>query len=248
MSINPLICYLRPKDIPEVLTEMEKIPCDKLYINYICYPYPHRIARDYFLSHPEYTHLMIIPNDLVVTRKDYERMIDNISKYPMLDVLCGVCNVDLDQEKDYWAICHNLPDLGGMNYNWYKSSLRDVLQGRIIRVPFAGMPFMVMARHVIEGLTNELSRPGYDGTDLFGKEGYATDVYLCHNLWNFHIPIYCDTGIEMLHLRYKYEMQVGKKSPSCELHTQDKVLNVTDECYKLINVTQNEIRERCKSV
>lgn len=248
MKVNPLICYLRPKDIPEVLDNLKEIPCDKLYINYYAYPFPHRAARDYFLAHEEYTHLCIVTNDLVVTLKNYRKMIDNVYNYPFLDVLCGVCNVDQDQESEYWNICPDLPPLGSMDYHWYKSSLRDYLKGAIIRVAFAGFPFMCVARHVIQGLMLRPGRPGYDGCDLFGKDGFAADNWFCHALWDIHVPIYCDTSIEMEHLRYQYEMQVGKKEPNCELHRDSQILNVTDEVERLVGISKTEIQSSCKSV
>lgn len=214
--INPLICYLRPKDIPQVLDELEKIPCDKLYINYYPYPYPHRIARDYFLAHPEYTHLVMCTNDLVVTHKDYEGMLRNIVNHPMIDVWCGVCNVDTTEECDYWNICFDLPVLKWpRQYNWIHKN--SGLKGYVIRVPFAGFPFMWIQRKVMEKMClNGEDRPGFDGTDLFGKDGYAADLWFCHSLWDWHVPIYCDTNIDMLHLRFFGDMQVGKKEPFVE--------------------------------
>lgn len=227
---------------------MEKIPADKLFINYYAYPFPHRAIRDYFLSHKEYTHLMICTNDLVVTLKDYRKMIRNIDNYPFFDVICGVCNVDQEQEAEFWNICPDLPALGSGNYHWYKSRLREHLKGAIIRVAFAGFPFMCVARHVIEAMMTRPGRPGYDGCDLFGKDGFAADLWFCHALWDLHVPIYCDTSIEMEHLRYQFDMQVGKKEPNCELYKHGQVLNVTDEVEKLVGITKREIQESCESM
>jgi len=245
MAINPLLVYLRPKDIPIVLENLDTIPCDKLYINYYPYPHPHRIARDYFLAHPEYTHLLICTNDLVVTKQDYDKMLENIVNYPMLDVMCGVCNVDGDQEKDFWNICPDLPQLDANRrvYHWYHKQCG--LKGFIFRVAFAGFPFMCIARHIVEGLMRKPGRPGYDGCDLFGVDGFAADLWFCTALWELHVPIYCDSNIEMLHLRYEYEMQVGKKEPNCELRTGSKVLNVTEECERLCqpSISRTELQQ-----
>lgn len=247
MKVNPLICYLRPKDIPIVLDSLNEIPCDKLYINYYGYPFPHKAARDYFLAHDEYTHLCIVTNDLVVTLEDYKKMYFNISMYPMLDVMCGVCNVDGDQEKDKWNITLDLPDLKGefgRNYHWVK--MRDELRGIWLRPLFAGFPFMCVARNVIRAMMYRPERPGYDGCDLFGKDGFAADLWFCHALHERNVPIYCDTSIEMLHLRYQYEMQVGKKEPNCELHKYSQILNVTDEVERLVGFTKEQISSMCK--
>ena len=189
---------------------------------------------------------MICTNDLVVTPKDYRKMIKNIDNHPMLNVICGVCNVDHLQEKDFWNICFNLPDLGGMNYQWVKAM--DELRNTWLRVKFAGFPFMCIKRALMNVLKVRPERPGYDGCDLFGKDGFAADNWFCHALYELHEPIYCDTSIEMDHLRYEYDMQVGKKEPNCELHTGSEVLNVTDECYKLINVTKEQVQSSCKKV
>jgi len=247
-KINPLITYLRPKDIPQVLDALETIPCDKLYINYYPYPHPHRIARDYFLAHPEYTHLCIVTNDLIVTSNHFDKMMSNVKNHPMLSVICGVCNVDGDQEKTKWNICLDLPPIKEKNRSYHWVKMNDELRGIWLRVAFAGFPFMVCSRHIIEGLMQRPERPGYDGCDLFGVDGFATDLWFCTSLWERHIPIFCDTGIEMKHLRYEYELQVGIKEPNCELYKGEQILNVTDECERLIHVTKDKIFKGSKSV
>ncbi|MDE1868128.1 MAG: hypothetical protein KGI08_10530, partial [Thaumarchaeota archaeon] len=59
---------------------------------------------------------------------------------------------------------------------------------------------------------------------------------------------YCDTSIEMLHLRYKYDLQVGKKEPNCELYKDGQKINVTEEVERLVGFTKEQIQSCCKSV
>ena len=216
-SINPLLCYLQAKDIPEVLDELESIPCDKLYIKYYEYPYPHRIARDYFLSHPEYTHLIIQPPDLIVKKEHFEKLKQDLIEHPFIEILGGVCNVDLDENKDSWAICFNLPSLEFHNrvYHWVKKQNFDY---PIIRVRHCGHVFMFVSRQVVENLTingeeiTGTNRPGYDGCDWKdNKDGFAADLFFCTNCYKSNIPIYVDTHVDMMHLRFQGELLVGKR-------------------------------------
>lgn len=218
--MNPLICYLQPKDIKEVQEELSRIPCDKLYIKYYAYPNPHRIARDYFLEHPEYDWLVFLTNDLIATRYDFESIKGAIKKHPMIEVVCGVCNVDLEDNKDYWNVCYNLPtlELNSRRYHWVKRGSFSEIQ----RVRFAGFPFMWIKREVVESLMSYIhdgkARAGFDGTDLFGKDGYAADLWFCHACYHSNIPIYCMPAAEMKHLRFYGEMLVGKRKPITELY------------------------------
>ena len=241
--IKPLLAYLQAKDIPEVLNELQYIPCDKLYVKYYAYPNPHRIIREYFLSHPEYTHLCIVPPDLIVTEKNYWDMYQNVVDYPFISVISGVCNVDLMDEKDYWACTKVLPGLQEPRvYDWYHKDCG--LKGHIFTVPHSGFVFPWISRHVIERLTLNGERPGYDGTFLDGsKDGFASDLLFSHSLWNNHVPQYVDSNVEMKHLRYEGEMMVGVKDPHCLLYKGRTAmyLNVTDECERLCHITHPSI-------
>lgn len=229
--MNPLLCYLRPKDIPEVLDNLEQVPCDKLYINYYQYPHPHRIARDYFLAHPEYDWMIVHTNDLVVTKDDYEKIKKDIEDHPFLEIISGVCNVDMDKESDVWNICYNLPTLEFMNrrYHWVKKGSFEGIQ----RVRFAGFPFMWIKRQVVEGLMsyldNEKTRAGFDGTDLFGKDGYAADLWFMHACYKSNIPVYVDSRVDMKHLRFVGEMLVGKREPITLFVPWDNTKHVTKD-------------------
>lgn len=207
--IKVLHAYLQPKDIPEVTDHLDEIPCDKLLIQYYPYPHPHRILREFMIEHKEYTHLAIHTNDLVVTISDYDKMMMNLFNHPFLEVIAGVCNVDQEGEKDVWNVCFNLPtlDIKTRVYHWVKKGGFNGIQ----RVRFAGFPYMWVKREILENIDSNSQRPIFDGTDLFGKDGYSADLWFSHGLYHSNIPIYCDSNIEMKHLRYFGEMQVGRK-------------------------------------
>jgi len=89
--IKPLLAFLQAKEISEVLTEQENFNIDILRIKYVSYPRqlsrhdqeypfqgPHEIAIDYFLNHPEYTHLIFQPPDLIVKKENLEQLITDI--------------------------------------------------------------------------------------------------------------------------------------------------------------------------
>ena len=226
MNIKPLIAYWRPKDIPEVLQALQEIPCDKIYCNYMPYPYNYTISRDFFLSNPEYTHYVALPNDLIPTKEIFRELIDHIKQqdYP---IISGVCNVDTKKYKDKINITANLPMLNYNDRRYYWIS-KNRYPNRLVKVPWAGFPFMFIRRDIVEKIpfakvpfeTHE--RPVWEEKGGFG--GDLAFAWSCHY---YKIPIMVDTSLMMRHLRFHGENLVGKKPPSIEVVLES--LNITPQ-------------------
>lgn len=222
-KIKPLLCYWRPKDIPEVLAGIAECPCDKLFVNYMRYPYNYTITREFFLSNPEYTHYIACPNDLVPTRKVYDRLVQLIQEndYP---VISGVCNWDTGKYQDYWNITTNLPVLAPYEQRRYDKLPKTKYPNMVLKVPWAGFPFMFIRRDVVEKIpfatVPEQIRQGHPIWEQTG--GWGGDLAFAHSCAYYNIPIHADTSCGMLHLRYHGEMLVGKKPPSIEFIKYDE--------------------------
>ena len=217
MKINPLLCYWRPKDIPEVLKGIEEIPCDKLFCNYMRYPYNYTISRDFFLSNPDYTHYVALPNDLVPTRKIYDTLINHIKENDYA-IISGVCNWDTGKYKDYWNITSNLPVLSPYHERNYRKISKNRYPNMVFQVPWAGFPFMFIRRDVVEKIpfatVPEPIRAGHPVWEQSG--GWGGDLAFAHSCKYYNVPIFVDTGCNMLHLRFHGEMMIGKKKPSID--------------------------------
>lgn len=218
MSFNPLIGYYHAVDLDQVKDGLNTINEDKLQVSYFPYPYPHRIIEDYFNTHLEYTHLIMIPNDLVYDDKSFQKTKEAIEKYDY-PILSGLCNVDLKEHKDSWNVCFKLPELSYLNrrYRWLAESTRKELlnrNSRFVKVMFAGYPAICIKRNVIESVrlnflndtikTNEL--PIWES-----KGGFANDLIFCHNVNDKNIEIICDLENTLLHFRYEGQSQIGIK-------------------------------------
>ena len=64
--VKPLIFIPSVRDLPEVKEAVDKLPYDKLWVKYMKQGQAYVTGRNFFLSHPEYTHLVINPDDLIV--------------------------------------------------------------------------------------------------------------------------------------------------------------------------------------
>ena len=216
--MNPLIVYWTDRDLYAVRQELARIGyIDQLHINYFDYPYPHRIAENYFKAHKEYTHLFLIPNDLVVKSENVSKLIRLIEKHDF-EVCCGVCNVDLDRNWDYWNVTSNLPDLS-YDTRIYKWISKMRYPEMIIQVPFAGFPLMSVRRDVLDKTRLNWLSPQMKGKNKAIWEergGYSNDLAFAYNLKELGIKINCDTSNQILHLRFAGESMKGKKPPRVE--------------------------------
>jgi hypothetical protein len=225
-SINPLIAYWHSVDLPQVTEPLKSIPCDQVHISYFPYPYPHRIAENFFHAHKEYTHLLLIPNDLIVTKDHYNMMLEFVSKYD-LAVGAGVCNVDTAKYENHLNVCLRLPEISYQTrrYRWLAESQRlDLLRRGIdfLQVEFAGFPFMWVRRDVLEKTRiNWLESQTNESPIWESNGGYSNDLAFCHNLKKHDIPIVVNLRCKMLHLRYAGEQQIGKKAPKVKYFKYD---------------------------
>jgi hypothetical protein len=222
--IKPLIAYFHAVDLESVRKAIDGIKQDTLYISYFEYPYPHRIAQKYFMEHQEYTHLIMVPNDLEVHDEHINKILEMVEAFDY-QVCCGVCNVDTEKYNGYWNVTSNLPDLEYVNRR-YKWLSKGRYPNMIIQVPFAGFPAMCIRRDVLEKCKiNEFITPNKTNEAPIWetKGGYSNDLIFCHNLNDLHIPIMANTGIIMNHYRYGGINQIGKKPKAIKfIKAEDK--------------------------
>lgn len=218
MKFNPLIGFWHSVDLSQVIDGLNSIPCDKLQVSYFDYPFPHRKIESFFRENYQYTHLILIPNDLVYDITNFNRTKEIIEKYDY-PVLCGLCNVDLAEHKDEWNVCLKLPELDYINrrYNWLAESTRKELLRRItrfVKVGFAGFPATCIRRDVFDKVhINIFNNPDKTNEAPIweSRGGYSNDLIFCHNLHDEKIETICDLENTMLHFRYTGIKQNGIK-------------------------------------
>ena len=187
------------KDLPEVLDPLKEIPCDKYYVNYYTAKQAFKFARDFFLNNEEYTHLIVQTVDMIATKEGFEALMKHDQNY---DIISGVMNVDLTDNKNNLAITDGIPSENpkGRIFNWV--ARKDYSE--LIQVDWIGFSFTRISRKVVKDLPFRED-----------SSGYSQDVTFAIDCKNKNIPIYADTSFFFKHLRYKGELMVGKKEKSC---------------------------------
>lgn len=211
-----LIFIPSPRDLLQFHEAIAKIPHDKIWYKYMPYELqPYQQAREYFLQHPEYTHLAICPDDLEVTPKGVERLWEDSKTY---DVIGGMCNVemsDLKSRDPNYALTHNLPTLAreGRVYHWYHKS--DTPKNTILQVPWQGTAFLIMARHVVEQIPFNGDSEANNATVSF-----SYDVGIAHGLANHSVPSFVDTAVFFKHYRLPFGKILNRHDPQIWLDTE----------------------------
>ncbi len=196
-----LLIYLQPKDIPEVLEPLKEIPCDKLYLKYYSYPGVYQEAFLFIKRHTEYTHIFWLQNDIILTKKDFanakSRLLNN-----NLDLIGLGMNVDMSGGR--YKCAYTIEPFEIHKFKKVEWALMNQYHG-IKNVFHNGGPFLI-------------TRTLYLRFPLHGDTitGFNADMNFGLELWKENIPYPLDTNINLLHLRYIGEMQVGKKVPSME--------------------------------
>jgi hypothetical protein len=189
-EVKPLMCSASPRDIPDVLDPRKDIPCDKLWAKYYSEADAYKILRESFLEKKEYTHMIIAPDDLIIRRRDFEDLMQDLYRvdYP---ILSGVCNLDWQTMNKYGASYET--DLE----SWFTDA--DLAGEPIKKVVYEGFACTIIRRDVVERII----------LDGFHHTCWAFDFGLALDCWTENIPIYVDCRVFMVHL--KHRAGIGKK-------------------------------------
>jgi len=230
---KPLLCSPSPRNIPEVLEAHRRLPYDKLYAKYFIEGDAYWHLRNFFLKSKEYTHMILIPDDLVVLPQDMEQLWYDLQEYDY-PILSGMCNVDLDTMRDYFSITENLPHpvrplkkvddperrrwWGWRWYAWFNSEMIKKEQIRqaamtgyrhpIFRVMHSGFALQCLRRDVVEKISFVT-----DAADnaMPQAECSSVDIMFSNSCALANIAIMVDPRIKMLHLRHggPVEIELG---------------------------------------
>ena len=185
-----------PRNIPIVEENWERINEDQVIVKHFREWSAYQEIRNYFLSHEEYTHLVICPDDLIITQKDIDILKGDIinSDYP---IICGICNVNLNEVNPVAIIINEIPTMDKETRSFHFNKFED-LKDDITQVKHAGFPLQIIRRDIVE-LVDFDSDSGLNGgdPDAIGN----IDLIFSHNCDNLNIPIFCDRRARMIHLR-----------------------------------------------
>jgi len=163
-------------------------------------------GRDWFLAHPEYTHMAILPDDLLVDVKHVEKLVKDLEEYDY-DVLSGICNFSHESAnffntmtaidyRNYGAV-DQLRKTGRFDYfrqvmtraryHEIKEEMKDK-PNRIIRVAISMFPFTIIKRSVVEKIE-------------FGHNLMGVDTVFFQDCIKNNIATYADLDVELWHIK-----------------------------------------------
>jgi len=216
--IKPLLCFGNAYDCKAAIDSFNKIPCDKLRLDYVEYPNNFLEAQKYLLEHKEYTHFIYQAPDLVISVNQFNELVKTVeaNNYP---VYGPVCNMDNGKYKDKLACCLKLPDIkfNLRNYRWVQEEARQYFLNEginILDVKFNGLTFCFIKRSILEKYQfSTLPYTTHEKAIWENRGGWACDLAFCHYCDFENISILVDLRIKLIHLRYADKSHVGIKKP-----------------------------------
>jgi len=190
-----------PRDIPQVKKLWHELPYDKYIVKYTPELEAYTIARDFFLKHNEYTHFVVCPDDLEVTKEGLETLLNYTKLYP---IISGISNIDEDRPYVYAVQplgCDFTRD-HPPSQKWYSDDgdyngvrMPDKL---IIQVGHSGFCCEVISREVMDKVSWVGSSNG--GRGHFDWQ-FSKD---CHELG---IPIHVHFSVNFWHRRNEQQIK-----------------------------------------
>lgn len=193
--VNPLLFSPSPRTIKPVMDLWETLPYDHLIEKFRLPLEAYQNARNFFLDHEEYTHIAVLPDDLEVTKKVIDQLVEDIENYEY-QVIGGLCNIDETQPYTY-----NIQPLG-CDYSkdspavqkgaWYEADELETMKDDIIPVGFNGFACVMIERDVMKKLS-------FRGANNDG--GSNMDWQVARECHSMGITEMCDLRCDMWHRR-----------------------------------------------
>lgn len=217
MKFNPLIVIPSPREIPAVIETINILPYDRLWIKHYPATAAYEIVEEEFRKHKEYTHMIQIPDDLIVPLDKLQILIEDTlnmpTKYRNKSVVTGYCSINATGMLPISNVSLFLPKIkeraigAPRPYETYQfinmEGIRSLekkyftdFNPHLFQCKFNGFAAWIIPRKVKEKYTIRNDSP--TGKD---PEGCCRDVMASYDLHDLGIPIFTDQRVELKHLR-----------------------------------------------
>jgi hypothetical protein len=213
-KIKPLIFIPSPRDIAEFSESVSRLSnYDRYWVKYTPEVDAYAKARKFFLEN-NYSHFVILPDDLVVTPKQIDSLIQDINEKDY-EVISGITNVDIRQVNyGKYCVSRQLPRievLTEQSYDWFteyeRQSYLNFHKMPILRVKHIGFPLTFIRRDIVKKLQFK----------ALAKYNCCLDVQFSYDCHSLGIPIFIDIRIVGKHLKRRdgvYDnFGLGTKNP-----------------------------------
>ena len=206
--MKPLLCIFHCREIPLFKLHTDKLKIDKLWVKFYPQGEAYALAREWFLEHEEYTHLVTLPDDLLATQEAIDILSEDAAKEDI--IISGWCNnTAWITNNIYTDFSFILPPVQTKEWHPYQfASIESILQFKtnIIPVPFQGIALTFLPRKVMQEIS-------------FAKD-LPQDIVLAHDLFRKGYSQYVDLRARMIHLRHPHGILVGKKQKEIVFESQ----------------------------
>jgi len=211
VKVNPLIVTLSARDYNTCAYWREQIDfCDRLLIKNYWMMEGHPIGRKYFLEHPEYTHYIVIAEDVICPPDMVKLLIDDIYDHDF-PVVAGVLNVDFTSISASISF-RDMRKIVVRSRQVYKHpNFKDLLLGKhgfpFVNVTFQGEAIASYRRDIVKKLSfkpysyisDKVRRIYFGCTKPFG---HMFDLQKGLELLDMGIPCVVDLRIMVMHFAF----------------------------------------------
>ncbi len=202
-----LLVILKFRELPQFREAVKDLKIDKLWVKWygqITKPDAYTIARQEFLKRTEYTHFLLLTDDVIVFQKDIDRLIKDMEEVKDMDVISGWFNNDLTTHADDTNFSDILPPDPPCNgsyegYNFIKIKKVEEWQSVVpgawrLEVLHQGTALTLLSRKIIEEIP------------FRNSQGCCIDSCLSLDLAAKGIKQFVDLRVRCLHLKINEQM------------------------------------------
>lgn len=216
------------REFPIAWQWMHKVDfVDKIVVKYMMHHDAHKIAKQYFLEHPEYDYFIISSDDILGTPDLVSSLIADEEEYEY-PVVSGWCNVKPGAN---WAAVSIAPHDGvetkATSYEAYHFlNMADVLLGAygypFFKAWFVGLPLTLIRREYAQNLSFgpfmlQKDKHCVTTETRTNGRGIMFDLQFAIDCWHQSVPIMIDTRLFLLHFGIIGDyIRVGREKPVIE--------------------------------
>lgn len=204
---KPLLFIPSPRFLEPFYDAVEKLEIDILWMKYFPQKEAYDLGRNWFLNHPEYGSLIILPDDLLVVQESINQLVEDSEFY---NIISGYCNntagdtINVDSNIAIGTLPPDPPFTGTYTgYQWDTLITLDHMLKvgpEIIPVLHQGFALTLLKREIVERIPFRTS------------EGCCIDSCLSLDLDRYNIPQWVDLRIKSEHMKAPFStIDVGKK-------------------------------------